>query len=154
MSTTGDATVGQPTPDAMAALFTPPPTTRDQAVERAVFVFRTIGSEGELFDEAFVREMAGVSWDRNPSHDGVPRQLLAIAASGDRTERLRRLTVPALVIHGEHDPLVTPSGGAATAAAIPGARLITVPRMGHDLPRDFWPLFVDAIAEVAARATL
>ena len=152
MSTTGDPTVGQSKPEAMVALLTPPPTTREEAVERGVRIFRTIGSEAELFDEAFVREMAGVSWDRNPSHEGVPRQLLAIVASGDRTERLRRLSIPALVIHGERDPLVTPSGGEATAAAIPGARLITVARMGHDLPRQLWPRFVDAIAANAARA--
>lgn len=152
MSTTGDPAVGQPTPEAMAVLFEPPPTDRKEAADRGVRIFSVIGSRGDLFDEEHVREVAGVSWDRNRSYDGLYRQLLAIAASGDRTERLRRLSVPALVIHGEIDPLVTPSGGAATAAAIDGARLLTLPRMGHDLPRPLWPQLVDAIADIAKQA--
>ena len=115
-------------------------------------IFGVIGSKGDLFDEARVRDIAARSWDRNPSHDGLARQLVAILASGDRTEQLRRLSVAALVIHGEADPLVTPSGGAATAAAIRGSRLLTFPQMGHDLPEPLWPRFVDAIAELASKA--
>ena len=152
MSTTGDQAVGQPTPEALALILQPAPTDRDAAVERSVELFRVVGSEGELFDEEGVRDIAARSWDRSHSREGVARQLLAIVASGDRTEGLRHVTAPALVIHGDADGLVTPDGGAATAAAIPGARLLTFPRMGHDLPRQLWPEFVDAIVEVAGRA--
>lgn len=152
MSTTGDQAVGQPTPEALALILQPAPADRDAAVERSVELFRVVGSEGELFDEEGVRDIAARSWDRSHSREGVARQLLAIVASGDRTEGLRHVTAPALVIHGDADGLVTPDGGAATAAAIPGARLLTFPRMGHDLPRQLWPEFVDAIVEVAGRA--
>ncbi len=83
---------------------------------------------------------------------GVLRQLHAITASGDRTQALRGLDVPALVIHGKNDVLVNPSGGRATARAIPGARLKMVDGMGHDLPRQLWPEFAEEIAANAARA--
>ena len=77
---------------------------------------------------------------------------MAILASGDRTEALRRLDVPTVVIHGVEDPLIDVSGGTATAAAIPGARLELIEGMGHDLPRELWPRFVDLIVENAERA--
>lgn len=83
---------------------------------------------------------------------GVARQTAAIMASPDRTASLRRVQVPALVIHGLVDPLVRPSGGIATAAAIPGSRLLMFNDMGHDLPRTRWAEMADAIAQNAARA--
>jgi pimeloyl-ACP methyl ester carboxylesterase len=73
-------------------------------------------------------------------------------ASGDRTEQLRRLRLPTLVIHGQDDPLVPFRGGVATAQAIPGAELIAIPGMGHDLPRQVGPLIGDAVARNAERA--
>ena len=78
--------------------------------------------------------------------------MAAIAKTGDRTDGLQSLDVPTLVIHGEVDPLVTPSGGEATAAAIPDAMLLTFDDMGHDLPEPRWPEIVDAIANLASRA--
>jgi pimeloyl-ACP methyl ester carboxylesterase len=153
MSTTGDPGVGQPTPEAMTLLLEPPAADRERAVDRGAKIFGVIGSRGALSDEARVRDVAGRSWDRNPSSDGLPRQLVAVIAAGDRTEQLRSLSVATLVIHGEDDPLVAPSGGAATAAAIAGARLLTFPGMGHDLPEPLWPRFVDAIAELASKAS-
>jgi len=83
---------------------------------------------------------------------GTAHQTVAIAASPDRTPQLRGLDLPALVIHGLLDRLVLPSGGIATAKAIPGARLLAFPDMAHDLPRNRWPEIVDAIVANTARA--
>jgi pimeloyl-ACP methyl ester carboxylesterase len=99
-----------------------------------------------------VREMAALSYDRGHSAAGVMRQLHAIIASGDRTKALHGVQVPTAVIHGTRDPLVKPSGGKATARAIPGARLMMIDGMGHDLPRDLWPTFAEAIDTNAGRA--
>jgi pimeloyl-ACP methyl ester carboxylesterase len=82
----------------------------------------------------------------------VLRQLHAISSSGDRTAALRRLDLPVTVIHGTRDTLIRISGGRATARAIPGARLRIFEGLGHDLPRELWPIFVDEIAGTAARA--
>jgi pimeloyl-ACP methyl ester carboxylesterase len=92
------------------------------------------------------------SYDRGHDPAGPSRQLAAIVAGPNRTKRLRRLRVPTVVIHGREDRLVKRSGGRAVARAIPGARLVEVPGMGHDLPRGAWPQIIDAIVENAARA--
>jgi pimeloyl-ACP methyl ester carboxylesterase len=153
MSTTGSPAVGQPTPDAMAALLAPPPPPqRDAVIARAVETFRTIGSPGELFDEPSVRRRAERAFDRDHDPVAMGRQLVAILASGDRTDRLRTLDMPAVAVHGDKDPLVGPDGGAATAEAIPGATLVSIPGMGHDLPRPLWPLVFDAIEQVSRAA--
>ena len=91
-------------------------------------------------------------YDRGLDPAGTARQLAAIIASGNRTAELRRITAPDLVIHGTADRLVRPSGGRATARAIPGARLLKIEGMGHDLPRAAWPRLIDAIVENAQRA--
>ncbi len=80
---------------------------------------------------------------------GVARQMLAIFASGDRRARLAKVRTPTLVIHGDVDPLVRLEGGQDTANSIPGARLLIVQRMGHALPIELWPQFVDAIVDHA-----
>jgi len=147
MSSTGDPTVGQPDPDALAALVPAPPTSRQEAMDQGVVMWRTIGSPGFPFDEAMVRERAGAAYDRAFHPAGNSRQFAAIATQPDRTAPLAAVTAPTLVIHGEADPLVDPSGGRATAAAIPGARLHLVPGMGHDMPQELSDPFV---AELAA----
>jgi pimeloyl-ACP methyl ester carboxylesterase len=152
MSTTGDRAVGEPSPNGMAALMRTPPGDREGYAESAVEAFRLIGSKGYEMDEKFVRSRALASYDRGHNPLGVARQLLAIGASGDRTESLRELDVPTVVIHGRDDPLIGMSGGEATAAAIPGARLELIDGMGHDLPRELWPRIADLIAENAAQA--
>jgi pimeloyl-ACP methyl ester carboxylesterase len=152
MSSTGDRNVGQPTPEAMGALMQPPPQSRDEALERGVAVSKVIGSPGFPFDEAKVRERSGRAYDRMFCPEGNARQLVAIMAQQDRTEALGALDVPALVIHGAADPLVQPSGGEATAKAIPGAELLMVEGMAHDLPEGAWPQVLDAIAANAAKA--
>ena len=151
MSTTGDPAVGSPAEAAMGALLAPPATDRDSAVQRAVDTYRVIGSPGFEFDEAGLRERAGLSFDRAHDPAGVARQLAAILASPDRTADLARIGVPTLVVHGEQDALVNVSGGRATAAAIPGAELLVIDGMGHDLPRDVWPQLVDRITALVER---
>ena len=153
MSTTGARDVGQPTPEAMGALLVPPADSREQAIEQSVAGSRVISSTGYPFDEERVRERAGAAYDRSYNPAGMGRQLAAILASPDRTEALGHVELPTVVIHGDIDPLVTLSGGQATAAAIPGAELLVMPGMGHDLPLGLWGSVVDAIAKNAERAT-
>jgi len=147
MSTTGDQAVGQPHPEALAALMVPPPATRDQAIEQGAKTWRVIGSPGFPFDEEAVKERTAAAYDRAFHPAGTARQLAAIVSQPDRTQALAAVTAPTLVIHGEADPLVDPSGGKATASAIPGARLKLVPGMGHDLPP---ALFAELIDDLAA----
>ena len=152
MSTTGDPSVGQPDPAAMPALLSPAPDDREAYIDFEVGVFRAIGSPAYPLDEERFREIAGAAYDRSHYPDGFPRQLVGILASPDRTQALGGVRAPALVIHGESDPLITVSGGEATARAIPGAQLMKIPGMGHDLPTELWPQLVDAIVENAERA--
>ncbi len=154
MSTTGDRNVGQPTGEALTALLRPVATTREEAIEASMAGSRVIGSPGYPTDESILRERAAAAYDRNYCPDGTVRQLGAILASPDRTEGLRGVDMPFLVIHGEDDPLVTLSGGEATARAVPGAQLITIPGMGHDLPQALWGEVIDALAVNLASATL
>ncbi|HUB98897.1 MAG TPA: alpha/beta hydrolase [Solirubrobacterales bacterium] len=152
MSTTGSRWVGLPSFRAFSAMLAKPPRNRDEMIQRTIRTFKVIGSPGFAFDEERVRDIAGRSYDRGHSSAGVARQLHAILASGDRTRSLRELDLPATVIHGGSDPLIRPSGGRATAKAIPGARLRIIDGMGHDLPREVWPQVAEEIAATAARA--
>jgi pimeloyl-ACP methyl ester carboxylesterase len=152
MSNTGAMLSGQPRLHTYSVLLGNPPKGREEAIEHTVKVFETIGSPGFPRDQDELRRMAGMSYDRGRNPAGAMRQLAAIIASGDRREQLATITAPTLVIHGTQDPLVRPSGGRATAKAIPGARLLLIEGMGHDLPRGAWPQIIDGIAETAARA--
>jgi pimeloyl-ACP methyl ester carboxylesterase len=145
MSTTGDRTVGAPTSEAMAALLRPVATTREEAIAASVAGSMVIGSPKYPTDEAILRQRAGAAYDRSYCPAGTARQLAAILASPDRTDGLRGVRIPFLVVHGEDDPLVTLSGGEATAAAVPDATLLTFPGMGHDLPEALWGQITDAI---------
>jgi pimeloyl-ACP methyl ester carboxylesterase len=152
MSNTGSRWTGMPSRKAMAVLLGRPPRGREAAIERAVKTFGVIGSPGYPFDEERLRDVAGRSYDRGHSAAGVLRQLYAITASGDRTQALHGVRVPTAVIHGNRDVLVRPAGGRATARAIPNARLKLIDGMGHDLPRQLWPVFAEEIASTAARS--
>jgi pimeloyl-ACP methyl ester carboxylesterase len=145
MSTTGDRSVGAPTGEATGALMRPPATSRQEFIDSSVQGSLVIGSPGYPTDEAVLRERAGAAYDRSYCPEGTARQLAAVLASPDRTDGLRGVRMPFLVVHGEDDPLVTVSGGRATAAAVPGARLMTIPGMGHDLPEALWGPVSDAI---------
>ncbi|HKP91992.1 MAG TPA: alpha/beta hydrolase [Thermoleophilaceae bacterium] len=151
MSTTGDSEVGQATPEAQAVLLAPPPRDRDEAVALRLRSQRVIGSPGFDRDEDWIAENAVRAYERAFDPAGVRRQFAAIIASGNRTDRLRGLRVPTLVLHGEDDPLIGVSGGRATAAAIPGAELVTIAGMGHDLPRGAWERIIDPIAALVER---
>lgn len=149
MFTTGDPTVGQPRPETLEVLFSAPSaSTRDEAVMRAVSAAAAVGSPGYPFDRDEVAAIAGLAFDRGHDELGLARQAVATVASGDRTAALARLDVPALVVHGLEDAMVDVSGGRATAAAVPHARLLLLEGMGHDLPRALWPTITDAIADV------
>ncbi len=152
MSNTGSLRNGQPSLRIYPTFIRRAPRGRDAYVAHAEKLFATIGSRSLERDVDGIRRIAELSYDRDPKSDGSERQLAAIQASPDRTRALRTLHTPTLVIHGTADPLVSPSGGRATARAIPGARLLNIKGMGHDLPRVVWPQLVDAIAEHAAGA--
>lgn len=146
MSTTGNPQVGAPMPAATDALLRPTGPTRQEAIDRAVAISRAIGSPAYPADEDQLRELAGAAYDRAYRPEGLLRQLGAIFSTRDRTEDLGRVRTPFLVIHGEEDPLISLSGGQATADAVPGARLLTLPGMGHDLPPQLWDTITDGIA--------
>ncbi|MEO8550426.1 MAG: alpha/beta hydrolase [Kofleriaceae bacterium] len=152
MSSTGDRAVGQPHPDVMRLFAAGAVTDRAQVVERSVDVFRVIGSPGFPADLDGVGERAGRAFDRSFDPFGMMRQGVAVIASGDRTARLRSLAIPALVIHGSSGKMVDTSGARATAAAIPGAELVVIEGMGHDLPRALWPELATKIVELVQRA--
>jgi pimeloyl-ACP methyl ester carboxylesterase len=151
MSTTGDRDVGQPTPAATTLLFASPPRDLDEALERAKQSEATWGSPAHRDPDAAV-ERARREWERARNAACVGRQLVAINASGSRTEALAQVTVPFTVIHGTADTLVTPSGGARTAEAVPHAVHVELEGMGHNLPRPLWPRIMDEIDATVARA--
>lgn len=151
MSSTGNSKVGRPDPILARMLVKRSPDTRDEAIEMSVDIRRRLSPIH--FNEKETRHFAAASYDRSFHPEGRRRQLAAIMASGDRTERLRTLRMPTLVIHGRQDRLVHIDGGEATAAAIPGARLLVLDEMGHDLPHVLWPQLIDAIATHAESAS-
>jgi pimeloyl-ACP methyl ester carboxylesterase len=146
MSTTGDRSVGAPTGEAISALLRPIATSREEAIEASVAGSKVIGSPSYPADEQVLRTRAAAAYDRSYCPEGTARQLAAVLASPDRTDGLRSVDLPFLVLHGEADPLVTLSGGQATAEAVPGAKMITYPGMGHDLPEVLWSEITEAIA--------
>ncbi len=151
MSTTGDPAVGRAEPWALALLTRPPATTREQALADSVDGYRRLGSPGYPDDEAFLLAKAALHYDRARHPVGTLRHAAAVLASGDRTPGLRSVRLPALVVHGDADPLIDVSGGKATAEAIPDAELLVIPGMGHNLPRAVWPTLVSAIAGLAGQ---
>lgn len=152
MSTTGDQTVGEATDEALELLTGPPPTSRQEAEERALLGNRAFGSPGYPLAEEVLRRRVGEAYDRAFDPAGVGHQLAAIMVSPDRTEALGEVTVPALVIHGAEDALIGVSGGRATAAAIPGAELVVIDGMGHELPEALWGRVAELITGLVSRA--
>ena len=150
MSTTGNRRVGQPKMRLITKFARRKPPTLATAVDESIEMFREFC--GPTFDEVEFREMARRSIERSFRPAGTGRQTAAIMASGDRTEQLQRLHVPTLVVHGLLDPLVRPTGGIATADAVPGSRLLMFNDMAHDLPRTRWVEIADQISLNAGRA--
>jgi pimeloyl-ACP methyl ester carboxylesterase len=152
MSNTGARWSGQPALRSYPVLLGKSPSDREAYLAHAAKMWGIIGSPGFERDPLELRAMLELSFDRGANPAGTARQLAAIIASGDRRRELRAVKAPTLVIHGEADKLVAPSGGRATAKAIDGSTLITIPGMGHDLPREAWPQILGAIADLAHRA--
>jgi len=148
-STTGNPDLPQPQPAAMEALLAPQPVERQAYIDFNVVTMQTIAGSGFPFDEEFIRDIAARAYDRAFNPPGVGRQMMAVMAQENRTSTLGSVTVPTLVIHGTADPLVPAEHGQATANAIPGAQLLLVEGMGHDLPhtKGPWPQVINAIAE-------
>lgn len=149
MSTTGDPDVGQPHAEVLPVLLAPTPEDRDAAISQWVASAQAIGSPGQV-DEDWARRRAERSFDRCNYPQGAVHQLLAIVASGSRSEALRGLDVPALVIHGDADPLVDPSGGQRTHECLAGSRILVIEGMGHDVPKVFWGQIIEAVTALAS----
>jgi pimeloyl-ACP methyl ester carboxylesterase len=143
MSTVGDTAYGAPTLEAIQVLLAPPPPSREGVIARSAD-FKVWASR-RYFDAELTAQMAARSYDRSFYPEGAIRQLAAMYASGDRTERLPEVTVPMLVIHGLDDTLIAPSGGRRTAELVPRAHLLELADMGHDLPGPLWPLIIGAV---------
>jgi len=153
MSNTGHRWKGVPGLRVYPLFLRRPARDREAAIEATVSAFRLIGSPGFPFDEAELRHTAELSFERGYDPAGAGRQLAAILAAGDRTAQLREITAPTVVIHGTRDRMIMPAGGRETARAIPGAQLVMIEGMGHDLPRGAWDQIVDAMMENVARAS-
>jgi pimeloyl-ACP methyl ester carboxylesterase len=152
LSSTGNPELPPASPEAMAVLLAPPPASREEAIESGLKAWQVIGSPGFPLEEDRIRERAGRAYDRSFHPAGAARQLAAILAHGSRKPRLAAVSAPTLVIHGSADPLVPLEGGRDTAEAIPGADLVVIEGMGHDLPAGAWPRIVDANAAHTAGA--
>jgi pimeloyl-ACP methyl ester carboxylesterase len=140
------------TPEGVAVLMVTPPPTREERIQQSMWIRRVLIGPGDPYDEAWERRRAERNIERAYYPVGTGRQLVSVLAAHDRLEALRRLAVPALVIHGVDDILIPVENGRLVAAAVPGARLLEIEGMGHDLPRRAWPVALDAIAEVARKA--
>jgi len=147
MSNTGARDTGQPSKKLLAKLSRLPLPTRETAADHMIALFTEFA--GPHYDPMEHRKILEPSVERSWRPEGTARQTAAIMASPDRAPRLGSVKVPTLVVHGLVDPLVRPSGGIATAMAIPHSRLVMFPDMGHDLPRPRWD---EMIAEIAANA--
>ena len=155
MSTTGHPDLPRATPEAMARLSTPAPDPREDLeayVAHSIISARVMGSPGYPVPEAELREQAMSTVERAYYPVGFQRQYAAILASPERRAKLAGVTAPSVVIHGKADPLVPVEGGRDTAAAIPGAELVEIEGMGHDIPVPLYGAVIDAIARVAERA--
>jgi pimeloyl-ACP methyl ester carboxylesterase len=154
-STTGDPEVASVTSEAVDSPAIPHvsvPRERESNIEYTVKGMRELAGAGIAFDEERARRVAAELYDRCFCPEGAARQFLALLASGNRKPALAKLTLPTLVIHGDRDPLVPVEHGRDTARAVPGADLLIIEGMGHNLPREAWPRIVAAIAAHAAGA--
>jgi pimeloyl-ACP methyl ester carboxylesterase len=153
MSTTGKRSVGWQHPSLLPAFLTPRGPTREEYIRASSAFWRLIGSPSYPQTHERVTARAGETWDRGVSRSGVMRQMMAVLTQPNRGVRLRGIRVPTLVVHGLADKMVHASGGRATAAAIPGAELLLIEGMGHDVPPALFPTFAEAIRRTADRAT-
>jgi pimeloyl-ACP methyl ester carboxylesterase len=143
MSSTGEPEYGRADPEAQAVLLSPKPSDREGYIAAADR--ELVWASGRYGDSALLRELAARSYDRAYYPAGVGRQHGAVILDGSRAEALRTLGVPTLVIHGLDDTLITPNGGERTVEFVPAAKLMLIPDMGHDRPRELFPEIIDAV---------
>lgn len=151
MSTTGNPDLPKGKPDAIAAVVAPAPEEREAYVEHNVNIWRRIWSPGFPFEEERARAFLEKSYDRSYYPHGMARQNTAVIAGGDRRPSLSSIKVPTLVIHGADDPLIPVDGGKDTARMIPGASLLIINGMGHDMPTGVWAEIINAVASHAVQ---
>lgn len=138
MSRTGEPGYGDSSPEALAFLLAPPASSREAYIDNHVAALRIYGSKPEWLDEDAIRARAAAAYDRCFYPSGVGRQMMAVGRDGSRDDALRKVDLPALVLHGSRDTLISPSGGQHTADVIPGARYVEIEGMGHDYPPPVW----------------
>jgi pimeloyl-ACP methyl ester carboxylesterase len=154
MSTTGNRRVGRPHPRLLPHLLRRAQTNREGYIADFIATYALIGGRGFPRDPELSRSTAGRAFERGIHPAGSARQLAAIVTAPDRTPELRRIDLPATVIHGADDRLVAPSGGRATADAIPGARFVQIDGMGHDLPPEIWDQVIGEIVATTERSAV
>ena len=147
MSTTGNPDVGAATPELMMRMPMSVPTSKEEAIASSVEIYRLIS--GPAFDEEEHALHAAKDFDRSWNPNAQSFQIASIFASGDRTESLRSVGTPTLVIHGRLDPLVQVSGGEATAATVPNSKIVVFEEMGHNLPETLWTDITNEIIDHA-----
>ena len=152
MSSTGNPALPPPKPEPLQALMQPRVEERESAIEQAVSLQRLIGGTGFPFDAERTRRLAALSYDRSFYPVGLARQIAAIMASGNRRPALASVEAPTLIIHGDADPLVPLEAGRDTAQAIPGAELLVIEGMGHELPPQVWPRIIEAVSRHTEKA--
>ena len=152
MSTTGNPEIPGPAPQAGALVYTPPPLERRAYIEYAVEAGRALAGKGYPFDEDRIRRLVTREYDRAFFPQGAARQLLAVLNGANLKSALAGVTAPTLVIHGSDDPLVPVAAGRDTAEAVPGAKLLIVEGMGHDMPPVVWPVIIEAMAGLVHQA--
>lgn len=145
MSSTGNPELPQIKPDILAEIYKPVPEEREEYIEHQVNMWRKLWSPGFPFDEKRLRTLMAESFDRSYYPQGMARQSAAVLAHGYRKASIASIKVPTLVIHGDKDPFMPVEGGKETAQLIPGAKLLIIDGMGHDMPKEVWPTIIDAI---------
>ncbi|HWH84808.1 MAG TPA: alpha/beta hydrolase [Burkholderiaceae bacterium] len=153
MTSSGARRLPGPTLKVRSALISRPADARhpDSVIAHYVRLYKLIGSPGYPATDAYLHERMGLAVRRSYRPQGAARQMVAIAADGDRSALLARITVPTQIVHGQADPLVPVAAAHDLKAKIDGAQLDLISGMGHDLPHELWPRFVSAIATAAGR---
>lgn len=154
MSTTGRRNVGWQHPRLIRNLLTRRPESREEYLTTSAIVGKLIGSPAYPTPDWHSEDRAARTWERGINPAGVLRQMLAITTQPNREARLRDLPMPVAVMHGLQDRMVHVTGGKATARAVPGAELVLVPGMGHDIPPGLYQVFADLIERTSRRSRL
>jgi pimeloyl-ACP methyl ester carboxylesterase len=154
MTSSGSRHLPGPTMKVRGAMLSKPKNPHDvqSIVEHYVKLYKLIGSPGYPSDDATLYARLGESVRRSYRPQGTARQMIAIAADGNRSTLLAGLRVPTQIIHGQDDPLVPVAAGIDLASRIADAKLDLISGMGHDLPSALWPRFVADISCAAGRA--